>query len=181
MKNIFLILFLLSGTILTSFAQSYLGYVTSTVNFRSEPNTNCKILGSLQRGEALFVISTEKINGFYQVLNIATNKEGYVHGNFVQLDKVLPKNDEGIFTPLGKSANYKPSIKIYNNTSLTLTLKLNDLTYSFTPHQRRSLTLSPGTYSYRASAPGVIPDYGTESMQSNYEYEWEFYISTTYR
>jgi hypothetical protein len=92
---------------------------------------------------------------------------------------MLPKNEDGIFTPVGKTSSTKPIIKIHNNTSLTLTLKLNDELYTFSPQQRRTLTLSSGSYSYRASAPGVLPDYGTEIMQSNYEYEWSFYISTS--
>lgn len=179
-RSFFIVLFLIVFSVSVK-SQSYLGYVTTTVNFRSEANTSCQILRSLQRGNALFVISKDKVNGFYHVLDIETNKEGYVHGNYVQLDKALPKNEQGIFTPTGKTSEYKPVVKIYNNTSETLTLKLNDELYTFSPHQRRSLTLSPGSYSYRASAPGVLPDYGTESMQSNYEYEWEFYISTTYR
>ena len=160
-------------------AQSYLGYVNKTVNFRTEANTSCVVISSLQQGTALFVISKEKINGFYQVLNIETNKEGFVHSNFVKLDRMLPKNEEGIFTPVGKTSSEKPVIKIYNNTSKTLTLKLNDLIYSFSPQERKTLTLTSGSYSYRASAPGVLPDYGTELMKSSYEYEWSFYISTT--
>jgi uncharacterized protein YgiM (DUF1202 family) len=181
MNKSLLIVFLLIALSLSVNAQSYLGYVTATVNFRSEPNTSCEILGSLKRGNPLFLVSKDKLNGFYHALDIETNKEGYVHGNYVQIDKALPKNEQGIFTPTGRSSEYKPVVKIYNNTSKTLTLKLNDELYSFSSHQRRSLPLSPGSYAYRASAPGVLPDYGTESIQSNHEYEWEFYISTTYR
>ncbi|MFW5871985.1 MAG: SH3 domain-containing protein [bacterium] len=179
-KKIFIVFLLVFFSVSVK-AQSYLGYVTTTVNFRSEPNTSCRILGSLQRGNALFIISKDKVNGFYHVLDIETNKEGYVHGNYVQIDKELPENEQGIFTPTGKISEYKPVVKIYNNTDKTLTLKLNDEIYTFSPHQRRSLTLSSGSYSFRASAPGVLPNYGTENIENNYEYEWEFYISTTYR
>jgi hypothetical protein len=160
-------------------AQSYLGYVTKQVNFRTESNTNCEIISSLRRGTALFVISKDKINEFYQVLNIESNEEGFVHSSFVQIDKMLPKNEDGIFTPVGKTSSTKPIIKIHNNTSLTLKLKLNDDLYTFSPQERKTLTLTSGSYTYRASAPGVLPDYGTENMQSNYEYEWSFYVSTS--
>ncbi|PZW40451.1 SH3 domain-containing protein [Mesonia algae] len=172
-----LVLFL--NLITVSNAQSYLGYVTKQVNFRTESNTTCKVISSLPRGAALFVISKDKINGFYQVLDIDTNKEGFVHSSFVQLDRILPKNKDGIFTPVGKTSSEKPVIKIFNNTVKTLTLKLNDKLYSFSPKERKTLTLSSGSYSYRASAPGVLPDYGTELMKNSFEYEWSFYISTT--
>lgn len=179
MKKYILSLILFLSLITLSNAQSYLGYVTKQVNFRTESNTSCDIISSLPRGTALFVISKDKINGFYQVLNIETNKEGFVHSSFVQLDKMLPKNEDGIFTPVGKTSSTKPIIKIHNNTSLTLTLKLNNDLYTFSPQERKTLTLSSGSYTYRASAPGVLPDYGTENMQSNYEYEWSFYVSTS--
>lgn len=179
MKKVFLLTIFLFTIVTISNAQSYLGYVSKQVNFRTEANTNCTVISTLQRGTALFIISKEKINGFYQVLNIETNKEGFVHSNFVQLDRELPKNEDGIFTPVGKTSSSKPVIKIHNNTSLTLTLKLNSDLYTFSPQERKTLTLTSGSYTYRASAPGVLPDYGTENMQSNYEYEWSFYVSTS--
>lgn len=179
MKKYILSLILFLSLITLSNAQSYLGYVTKQVNFRTESNTSSEIISSLPRGTALFVISKDKINGFYQVLNIETNKEGFVYSSFVQLDKMLPKNEDGIFTPVGKTSSTKPIIKIHNNTRLTLTLKLNNDLYTFTPQERKTLTLSSGSYAYRASAPGVLPDYGTENMQSNHEYEWSFYVSTS--
>jgi hypothetical protein len=179
MKRFILTLFISLIFGFVSYAQSYLGYVNKTVNFRTEANTSCRVISSLQQGTALFVISKDKINGFYQVLDIETNKEGFVHSNFVKLDRMLPENEEGIFTPVGKTSSEKPIIKIYNNTSKTLTLKLNNEIYSFSPQERKTLTLSSGSYSYRASAPSVLPDYGTELMKSSYEYEWSFYISTT--
>lgn len=179
MKKYILSLILYLSLISLSNAQSYLGYVTKQVNFRTESNTSCEIISSLPRGTVLFVISKDKINGFYQVLNIETNKEGFIHSSFVQLDKMLPKNENGIFTPVGKTNSTKPIIKIHNNTSLTLTLKLNNELYTFSPQERKTLTLSSGSYSYRASAPGVMPDYGAENMQSKYEYEWSFYVSTS--
>lgn len=179
MKKIILTLFISFAFVLIANAQSYLGYVNKTVNFRTEANTNCKVISSLQQGAALFVISKVKVNGYYQVLDIETNIEGFVHSNYVQLDKMIPKNEEGIFTPVGKTSSVNPVIKIHNNTNITLTLKLNDDIYYFAPQERKTLTLTSGQYSYRASAPGVLPDYGVESMIKSYEYEWSFYISTS--
>ena len=178
MKNLFLTLLFVFGLFSNLAGQSYLGYVTKSVNFRTQPNTNCKIIESLDRGTPLFVISNQKINGFYSVINIDTNVEGFVHSNFVLLDKLLPKNEKGIFTPTGRTSQSSPVIKIHNNTDLGLTLKLNANIYKFIPQERKEIVLPPGTYEYRASAPGVLPDYGNEIMQSNYENSWSFYIAT---
>lgn len=170
-------IFFLAGIAVTH-SQAYLGYTTSTVNFRSQPSSKGTLIASLKGGTALFVVSTEKQNGYYQVLNIETNKEGFVHSNYVQLQERLKENEEGIFTPTGKTSKSNPTVSIHNNTSKHLTLKLNDESYSFSPNQRREIVLKPGSYSYRASAPGVIPDFGSEYLQSNYDYEWSFYITS---
>lgn len=175
-KNLIFLVFCF-GIINISYAQSYIGYVTKPVNLRTAANTNSTIISSLQKDSPLFVVSSNKTNGYYQVVDIETNKEGYVHSNFVWLDQMLPENKEGIFTPTGKTNTVNPVLRIHNNTSRTLTLKLNDSLYTFSPQEKRTITVPTGTYSYRASAPGVIPDYGRETIQGNYEYEWSFYIS----
>ena len=59
-----------------------------------------------------------------------------------------------------------------------MTLKLNSEAYSFSPQQKKKITLSPGNCNYRASAPNVIPIIGTEYMESNQGYSWQFYIVT---
>jgi|TARA_B110000908_G_scaffold151446_1_gene186175 hypothetical protein len=70
---------------------------------------------------------------------------------------------------------------ITNNTNLTLTLKLNSELFTFNPNEKQIISLLPGKYSYRASAPGVIPNIGTENMESNMNYSWQFYIITKRR
>ena len=70
-------------------------------------------------------------------------------------------------------------MKIFNNTSKTLTLKLNTELYHFSPYETKNINLYPGEYDFRASAPGVIPYIGTENLNSNQGYSWQFYITTT--
>lgn len=70
---------------------------------------------------------------------------------------------------------------ITNNTNLTLTLKLNSELFTFNPNEKQIISLLPGKYSYRASAPVVIPNIGTENMESNMNYSWQFYIITKRR
>jgi hypothetical protein len=121
-------------------------------------------------------VSLETENDFYNIIDIEADKEGFIHKSFVKLGDIVEKNESGMFTPSGKTSTYDSVIEIYNNTSITLTLKLNNETYTFLPKEKQKLTLSPGTYNYRASAPGVIPNFGTEYMLSNQGYNWQFYI-----
>jgi len=175
---LFATLFLFS---LTGFSQSYLGWVTKQVNFREGPGTGYEIISSLKQGTQIFIVSLETENDFYNVIDIATDKEGYIHKSFVKLGQKVKSNESGMFTPSGQTSTYNPEVEIFNNTSTTLTLKLNNETFSFSPKQKQTITLSPGTCSYRASAPGVIPNIGNEYLQSNMGYTWEFYIVTTRR
>uniref|UniRef100_UPI0040472BEA SH3 domain-containing protein n=1 Tax=Algoriphagus sp. TaxID=1872435 RepID=UPI0040472BEA len=173
-KLSFLIFFLLMTSVV--FSQSYLGWVTKQVNFRQGPGTDYGVISSLKQGTQIFIVSLEAENEFYNVVDIATDKEGYIHKSFIKIGEIVEKNESGIFTPSGKTSSYNSEIEIFNNTSLTLTLKLNIETYNFSPKQKRTIILSPGIYNYRASAPNVIPNIGTEIMESNMGYSWQFYI-----
>ena len=154
-------------TFSSGFSQSYLGWVTKQVNLRLGPGTNYEVISSLRPGTQAFIISLEAENDFYNIIDISTNKEGYIHKSFVKVGDVVEEDENKIFTPKSETSSYDPEVELLNNTSLTLTLKLNNETYTFNPLQKKTLTLSPGLYYYRASAAGVIPKIGTEYLESN--------------
>jgi hypothetical protein len=160
--------------------QSYLGITTRKVNFREGPSEDYEIIKKLQPGSQLFLYSLDTDNDYYFVIDVETNEEGYVHQKYTKIIQEVKRNEQGIFTPIEETSVYNPSIEIFNNTSRTLTLKLNNTRYTFNSYERKILELSPGVYDYYASAPLVIPDYGSEKLQSNYSYSWEFYIVTRF-
>ena len=180
MKKILLLIFfiLISNAI---YSQSYLGTVTKQVNFREGSSSDNNIISSLKPNTQIFIISLETENDYYNVIDIATDKEGYVHKSYVKIGKLVSKSNESVFSPTGKSSNYNSEVKIFNNTSKTLTLKLNTELYHFSPHETKNINLTPGEYDFRASAPGVIPYIGTENLNSNQGYSWQFYITTSRR
>jgi hypothetical protein len=161
-------------------AQAYLGWITKTVNFRTEPSKTGAVISNLKAGTQIFIISSVSENDFYNIIDINTNEEGYVHKSFIRFGDPVEKNEGGLFSPNGMSSSYDPELAIYNNTNKTLTLKLNATRYTFYPHERKTIALSAGYYNYIASAPGVMPNIGTETVQSNTKYSWEFYIQTKY-
>jgi hypothetical protein len=167
--------------IFTSFAQSYLGWATKQVNFRSGPGTEYEVISAIPAGSQIFIVSTETVNDFYNIIDIATDKEGYIHKSFVKLGDKVEVNNEGVFTLTGKSNSANATLKIYNNTNISMTLMLNGEKFPFKPQEKRSIEYRPGTWFYRASAPGVIPNIGTEEIQSNAVYDWEFYIVSGHR
>jgi len=175
---LFLLVALFAGQ--TLYSQSFLGTISKQVNLREGPGTEYQIIASLKPKTQVFVVSLEIEEDFYSVIDIATNKSGYVHKNYVTIGKELPQS-EGGFTPSGSSGQENPEAEIFNNTNQTMTLRLNSETYTFKPKEKKTLTLSASTYSFIASAPGVIPNYGSKAFESNTRYTWEFYIITRYR
>ncbi|NDP22163.1 MAG: SH3 domain-containing protein [Paludibacter sp.] len=180
MKRLLFLIFLLL-TVITVYSQSYLGWATKQVNFRQGPSTEYEVISSLKAGTQIFIISLVLENDYYNIIDIATNREGYIYKSFVKFGQMIEKNEQGVFTPSGKTDTYNPEIEIFNNTIHTLTLKLNSEIYSFSPKERKTIILTPGSCDYRASAPGVIPNIGTEYMESNMGYTWQFYIVTKRR
>lgn len=175
--SLFLILILCS----TAFGQSYLGTITKQVNFREGPGSDYGVLSSLRPQTQVFIISLHTENDYYNIINIDKDVEGYVHKSFVKVGKLISKSTESVFTPVGKTASSNAEVEVYNNTSKTLTLKMNTQLFSFGPQETKNINLYPGEYEFRASAPGVIPYLGTESLDGKQGYSWQFYISTSRR
>ena len=158
------------------YSQSYIGWTTQQVNFRSGSGKDSKIISQLAAGNQLFVISTDSESDYYNVIDIATDKEGYVHKSFIELGDKIEVNEGEVFSPVGELRNEKPQINVHNNTTISMTLKLNNDLFTFAPDEKKIITLSPGNCNYRASAPGVIPYAGYQNIESNMEYQWVFFI-----
>lgn len=60
-----------------SFCQSYLGKITKQVNLRSDASSYGTILKSLKPGSQIFISSLETENDYYNVIDIASDKEGF--------------------------------------------------------------------------------------------------------
>ena len=177
------LLFVLTLLLISSnlYSQSYLGWVKKKTNLREEPSSSSTILLTLNKGSQIYIESLETINGFYSVIDIETNTEGYIAESYIKVGDEVERSKERLFSPSGKIAEYDPEVEIFNNTSLNLTLKLNETIYKFSPQEKYTLKLSSGYYDFRASAPGVIPVSGNDNLQSNMGYSWEFYVTTERR
>ncbi len=180
MKKTIIILILLF-TCFTSFGQSYLGQVNKQVNFREGAGINYPVISSLKVGAQIFIISLETENDFYNIIDIANDKEGYIHKSYVKIGKLVSRSSGGVFSPEGESSEYNPEISVLNNTSKKLSLKLNSNIYYFSPKESKIIKLEPGECDFRASAPGVQPYIGTEYLDGNRRYSWQFYITTKRR
>ena len=175
-KKILIVFFILISN--ANYSQSYIGTITKQVNFREGPGTEYQIIYSLKAGTQIFISTLEADDNFYAIIDINTNKEGYVHKSYVKVGDLVSRSNRSVFTPNGESSSYESELKIYNNTNKSLTLKMNTQLFSFSPYETKNITISPDVYDFRASAPGVIPYIGTERLKSKQAYSWEFYISS---
>lgn len=161
--------------------QSYLGTISKQVNFRKGPGSDYEIINSLQPGTQVFILSSESENDFYNIINIKTDEEGFVNKSYVKIGKLISKSDGGFIQETGNSTSYNAEANIFNNTNYTMTLKLNTEVYKFLPKETKNIVLIPGEYSFRASAPNVIPNVGVKNFKINGAYNWQFYIQTRRR
>jgi len=164
---------------IVSASQSYLAYVNQVVNFRKGPGTEFDIIKALQVGTQIFVISTIDKNGYYNVIDLETNTEGYVYKSYVVLDRVIEINEDDLFVESGKSSSSTVSeVEVYNNTDKVLTVFIGGNSYFFSAQEKRKINIKPGEYDYRVTAPGVLPYLGKDKIVSGFNYSWQFYIIT---
>lgn len=178
MKKITLTLLFLSVCLTIVVAQSYLAVTSQKANLRDTPDKSSEVLDLLKANAQLFVYSSEITNGYYNVIDIETDQEGWIHNSLVKLIQEIPKSDVSPFSPEGRTNGTECIIEVKNNTSIPMTLKMNSAYYYFDPQETKALTFSPGGYAYVASAPSVIPYFGDDTLQSGYKYSWTFYIET---
>jgi len=177
-KTNYLFIFLITNI---CFSQSYLGTITKQVNFREGPGQDYEIISSLKPGTQVFISSTETDDDFYNIIDIKNDKEGYVHKSFVKIGKLISKSDGSFIQETGNTTSENAEANIFNNTNIIMTLKLNSEVYKFMPKETKNIVLTPGDYSFRASAPNVIPNVGVKNFKINGAYNWEFYIETRRR
>jgi hypothetical protein len=180
MKNLALSL-IVTLVSLTSFGQSYLGQIKQNVNLRKGPGTTYEIITVLKTSSQVFIYSLETEGEFYNVIDISTNEEGYVHKDYVKVIDTIEVDANGVFVKSGDSENTFAEVEITNDSKYKMTLKIDSEKYVFEPYEKKILELNPGKHDLMASAPGIIPYIGTDSVSGQSIYSWKFYIKTTTR
>ncbi|TDG37756.1 hypothetical protein EZJ43_01285 [Pedobacter changchengzhani] len=160
-------------------SKAYLGRVIKQVNMRNGPGLRYPIIGQVKGGSQIFIISLQSENDFYNIIDIETNKEGYIHKSNVTTSKEIKASKGDMFIPTHETTNINPEVEIFNNTTKILTLKMDNENYTLQPKQKQKITLTAANITYRASASGVIPLYGNKVFQQNMGYSWEFFIQKT--
>ena len=159
--------------------KSYIGIVKNKeINLLEGPGSGYEIITNLVPGSELFIISNKSINGYYNVIDVLSNKEGYVDVLFVDLgDEIKANDDSSNFIVTGVSDNPKLSIiNIFNNTKVIASIKMGGFNYSFSPFEKRDIDISPGDYKIIVSSPNVIPFIEKVEIEIGKNYKREYII-----
>ena len=159
--------------------KSYIGIVKNKeINLLEGPGSGYEIITNLIPGSELFIISNKSINGYYNVIDVLSNKEGYVDVLFVDLgDEIKANDDSSNFIVTGVSDNPKLSIiNIFNNTKVIASIKMGGFNYSFSPFEKRDIDISPGDYKIIVSSPNVIPFIEKVEIEIGKNYKREYII-----
>ena len=164
----------------TSNSESYLGWITKTVNLRKGPGLEYSIIKTLEAGKQIFIISDVSINNYYNIIDIESNTDGFVYKSFIETGDKVEKSKGVMFTSTGNTDKYETQVEIFNNTNKTLTLKLNKKSHRFSPKEKTTISIKPGLVNYIASAPNVIPLNGSKNFEEYSSWTWQFYIQSKY-
>ena len=158
-------------------SKAYIGIINKEINLTKGPGDGYEVLKSLIPGTKIFIISDKTENDYYNVIDIDSSIEGYVHKSNIELGEEVKRNENKLFVPSGKSdTSLSSKIEVFNDSKHIMTLKLGNINYVFSPYEKSEINVKPGKYTYIVSAVGVNPFYGREEVESGNNYKWGFYI-----
>jgi Bacterial SH3 domain len=152
-----------------------------TANLRLSPNSTSKVVRRLSKADILVVIDRTPVNGWYNVLDVSSNDEGWISQSLIYIRWTRKEGSVPRFEEQRTGGDESPRIDITNETDKTLSLRIGGNRYSVAPHSTRSISQTAGTYKFYASVPNVYPLVGEKTWENGTIYSWNFYIQTTYR
>lgn len=174
LKKIFIII-MLSYSI-CGFSQYYIGYTTTMLNLRECPSTECNVICQMPKHSTIFIFTDNKIDGFYKVIFIDKDIEGYASENYIKLQHKVSVDKNGTLQKIGQATSMWPTISIENKCEYKTTLRLNSKTYYLKPYEQREIVSDPGQVLIIASSPGISPYVGADVLENNSLYWWQFYV-----
>jgi hypothetical protein len=155
----------------------YVVVTASRANLREDSNITSASLLTLVKGHVLVLLDPSPVGSWYNVIDVETNQEGWIHQSTIAINHTL-KPRPLITLPESETGSYgTPYVEVTNDSAKKMTLKIGGSRYVLSPGEIKTIYVSPGTYKFHASAPGVIPDFGEDLFKAGYRYRWRFYIT----
>lgn len=157
--------------------------IVQKANLRASAYANSSVITELSKGNVLVLLSKEPSGVWYNVINVETSEEGWIHGNNIEVQFT---NERQISKPTlarttTERSDVNPYVIIKNDSEKTLYLKLGASRYVIEPNYTKRVDLTPGSYKFYASSPKVLPDIGEITFERGAYYTWRFYTHKVYR
>lgn len=173
MKTLFLF-FLISITCSELFAQIELGSAKSQINFREGPGTEYKVVYTIDNSNLLVILPREPKNNFIEVFDIESSSYGFVSKNLVNITDTLYFQKQKFFERSGENEEGNVEIELINQTTKTLYIWINRISYSLSPYEKKVLVMDNEDITFFSSAPGLFPAFGKEVLKKGNSYRWNF-------
>lgn len=151
-------------------------------NYSFRERLDSPLLGSplrlLEKGDMLALLERVPTGDYYNVIDIETNTEGWIHKDFVSIKLTDKPNPPPDFEETRTRSDVDPTLTITNQTDKTLRLRLGGQLHIIAPRVEKTVELRPGKYKFFASVPGMIPVVGNHYFSKGITTSWRFFITT---
>lgn len=159
-------------------------YAIVTANLaklREDADVTSRPIREIAKGDLVVLLSRNPIGSWFNVIHVKSNQEGWIHSSTVAIKYTKNRKPNLTIEGTNTRSSKNPTLEVKNDSDKTLTLKLGESRHVFLPRESKTITMSPARYSFHASAPNVIPDFGDQVFEVGYIYSWRFYIVTVRR
>jgi hypothetical protein len=150
-------------------------------NMRDTGSFTGSIVRELDQGSLLVLLEREPTGDWYHALDVDSSSEGGINKSVAEVRLTENKRNPNVFHEEDTGRYENPYAEVTNSADVTLYLKIGSKRYTLASHSSQRIDLMPGSQSFYASSPGVIPLAGTHVFKAGYSYTWEFYIETVRR
>ena len=150
--------------------------IVNTALLRKAPDAQGATVRTMEAGDALVMVTRDPTAGFYNVVDADTSDEGWIRADQVTVRLTKQPKTSPFEATKTNETTQNPTVSVKNDTDLEITLTMGEVKYRIAPRDTLSITIAPGLHKYIASAPGVLPFVGTDTLQAGYKYSWQFYI-----
>jgi hypothetical protein len=151
-----------------------------TIPIMDAPTSDANRIRTASEGDVLALIDRGPTNGWYDIIDVRSGKEGWVNGDNVQISFTKHPKPAARFAEEYVGSDTAPDVMVLNKTSANLSLKVMGTLYTVKPNSNLRLAIPEGTYSFYATEPGVIPVEGKEEFRRGYRYSWSFWVQTSF-
>jgi hypothetical protein len=152
--------------------------VRGQIPLMDRPNADALRILTISERDILALLNREATDGWLNVIHVRSGKEGWVNRDDVHITLTKHPSPPPVFSEENVGTDADPEVNVLNKTNRELTLKIGETHYTVRAGDSLKVSHSAGTWRFYASAPGVIPDFGTEDWGRGHRYEWTFWVET---